>query len=82
MTPQDIRKARLRFGLSLAKMGRMLGFEGGHVAQSMHCLELPVDDDRHRPITKPRKMLLEIYLSGYRPANWPSRAPLRPRQRA
>ena len=77
MTPAQVRAARLSFNLSLFNMGQMLGFKGKSAAQAMHQIEIPAGENGHRPISKPRELLMEIYLSGYRPADWPKERPAR-----
>lgn len=67
MTPFELRSARLRMGLSLAEFARMLGYDGGQIKATAHRLELG-----ERTIREPQRRLVEAYLAGYRPPDWPS----------
>lgn len=67
MLPSDLRKARQRLGLSLAEMARMLGYEGSQIKATAHRLETG-----ERPLREPQRRLIEAYLSGYRPTDWPA----------
>ena len=66
MTPSDLARARHRLGLTLDTMASMLGYEGPHKRQMEHDLETG-----RRPVREPQRRLVEAYLSGYRPADWP-----------
>lgn len=44
----------------------MLGYQGGQRRQMMHDLETG-----RRAIREPQRRLVEAYLSGYRPPDWP-----------
>ena len=54
-------------GLSLAEFARMLGYDGGQIKATAHRLELG-----ERTIREPQRRLVEAYLAGYRPPDWPS----------
>ena len=64
--PETIRAARHRLGLSLAEFGRMLGYEGEHVRKMADDLETG-----RRPLRAPQRRLIDAYLLGYRPTDWP-----------
>lgn len=66
MTPKQFQQARHTLGLSLSSMARMLGYEGQHIRQQMHDLETG-----RRPIREPQRRLMQAYLDGYRPEDWP-----------
>jgi hypothetical protein len=68
MTPKDLARARERLGLSLFEMATMLGYLGEQRDQMMHDLTTG-----RRPIREPQRRLIEAYLSGYRPADWPNK---------
>ena len=58
--------ARLQLGLTLDQMADMLGYEGEHRRQMMHRVEVG-----ERSLREPQRRLLEAYLHGYRPNDWP-----------
>lgn len=66
MTPNQFRKARTTLGLTLTEMAEMLGYAGENLRQMGYDLE-----SGRRPIREPQKRLIEAYLSGYRPRDWP-----------
>ena len=66
MTPDELRQARLRLGLTLEAMATMLGYQGVQRRQMQHDLET-----ERRELREPQRRLVEAYLSGYRPADWP-----------
>lgn len=66
MTPQQLARARERLGLTLEQLADMLGYDGEHRRHMVHKLEQGV-----RPIREPQRRLIEAYLHGYRPADWP-----------
>lgn len=68
MTPDQLVRARKRLGLSLEALAMMLGYQGEHRRQMMHDLETG-----RRAIREPQRRLVDAYLSGYRPADWPDR---------
>ena len=68
MTPESIRKARHSLGLSLEAMATVLGYEGKQRRAMMHLIELG-----ERRVREPQRRLVEAYLSGYRPDDWPGR---------
>lgn len=68
MTPEQLARARERLGLTLSEMADMLGYEGEQRRQMIHKLEAGL-----REIRRPQTLLVEAYLSGYRPPNWPGK---------
>ena len=67
MTPDQLARARQRLGLSRAQMAMVLGYEGINAASQVHHLETG-----RRTIRDAQRRLVEAYLSGWRPADWPS----------
>lgn len=63
MTPDDIRAARRSLGLTQAQLADMLGY-----ARSDRVSE--IERGIERPSVAVRR-LLQAYLDGYRPADWP-----------
>lgn len=68
MTPQALKEARHQLGLSLSQMAHMLGYEGEHCKQQVRHMEMG-----NRTIREPQRRLVEAYLSGYRPPDWPAK---------
>lgn len=68
MTPQELQEARRELGLTLEQMAAVLGYQGIQRRQMMHDLETG-----RRAIREPQRRLVEAYLSGYRPPDWPRR---------
>lgn len=66
MTPDQIKEARHRLGLSLSELAQMLGYEGQHMRTQMDDLETG-----RRPLRGCQHRLLIAYLEGYRPKDWP-----------
>jgi DNA-binding transcriptional regulator YiaG len=66
MTSSDIREARHKLGLSLDAMAYLLGYVGSQRRQMQHDLETG-----RRRIREPQRRLVEAYLRGYRPDDWP-----------
>jgi len=66
MTPRELTQARLELGLTLEQMASVLGYVGKYRRQMMHDLETG-----RRAIREPQRRLIEAYLSGYRPKDWP-----------
>lgn len=68
MTPAQLSKTRRELGLTLEAMATMLGYQGEQRRQMMYDLETG-----RRAIREPQRRLVEAYLNGYRPADWPGR---------
>ena len=66
MTPHEIRAARQFVGLPLSHMAVMLGYKGKYTRQMMHHIETGV-----KPLREPQRRLLQAYIDGYRPTDWP-----------
>ena len=69
VTPKQLKEARLQLGLSVAQLADMIG------VSHQHARRMTVDPDRgaHRPINATVERLLQAYLDGYRPRDWPKR---------
>lgn len=68
MTPAELREARRKLGLTLEQMATMLGYQGSQRRQMMWDLE-----SGRKPLREPQRRLVEAYLAGYRPPDWPGR---------
>lgn len=66
MTPDQLAKARKKLGLTLDQMAEMLGYDGEHARSQVHHMETG-----RRDIRPAQRRLMEAYLSGYRPRDWP-----------
>lgn len=66
MSPDQIKAARHSLGLSLSEMAEMLGYQGNHARVQMDDLETG-----RRPLRGCQERLLQAYLEGYRPRDWP-----------
>jgi len=66
MTPSQLAQARACLGLTLEAMATVLGYKGKQRRQMQHDLETG-----RRTIREPQRRLVEAYLTGYRPDDWP-----------
>lgn len=66
MTPENIKEARHKLGLTLSQMAHVLGYEGQHAMQQVRKMEAG-----QRAIREPQRRLVQAYLDGYRPSDWP-----------
>ena len=66
MTPAQIKEARLSLGLTLDEMAYQLGYWGSGARGQMHNVE-----SGRRELRPPQIRLLQAYLSGFRPKDWP-----------
>lgn len=66
MSPTEVSAARRELGLTLEQMATLLGYQGEQRRQMMHDLETG-----RRPVREPQRRLVEAYLGGYRPEDWP-----------
>lgn len=66
MTGKELTQARHKLGLTLEQLATMLGYRGENLRQMAYDLE-----SERRPIREPQRRLIEAYLSGYRPKDWP-----------
>jgi transcriptional regulator with XRE-family HTH domain len=67
MTPAQLARARERLGLTLEAMATMLGYQGVQRRQMQYDLETG-----RRDVREPQRRLVEAYLAGYRPQDWPT----------
>lgn len=67
MNPKDMARARERLGLTLEQMATMLGYSGVQRRQMQYDLETG-----RREIREPQRRLMQAYIAGYRPADWPT----------
>ena len=67
MTPDEFAKARQALGLSRARMALMLGFDGTHAHAHVYRMETG-----ERTIRAAQRRLIQAYLDGYRPEDWPA----------
>ena len=66
MTPDQLARARKRLGLTLEQMALVLGYEGAQAkSQAQHM------ENGRREIRPAQRRLVEAYLAGYRPSDWP-----------
>ncbi len=67
MTAQELKHAKSLFGLTLSQLARMLGYEGKHGDRVVqHLLS------GERTIRPAQARLMQAYLDGYRPDDWPN----------
>ena len=66
MTPTELREARRKLRLTLEQMAPLLGYEGKHGVTDVYRLESGT-----RTIRPAQRRLIEAYLRGYRPKDWP-----------
>ncbi|MEO1408171.1 MAG: hypothetical protein AAFV54_17055, partial [Pseudomonadota bacterium] len=69
MTPKQIKQARHTLGLSLSQLAAMLGYQSDNPA-GLRTMGAKLEDGR-RTLRDPQRRLLDAYLSGYRPDDWP-----------
>ena len=67
MKPDQIKDARAKLGLTQAQLGAMLDTDG----QTVRRMEMPEDTSTHRKPAVRMVRLLQAYLDGYRPSDWP-----------
>ena len=67
MTPADLKEARLTLGLTLTQLAPLLGYHGTNGPRLVRRME-----SGDRTIRPPQVLLMRAYLSGYRPADWPT----------
>lgn len=66
-THDVIRAAREQLGLTRAQLGALLEVD----AQTVQRMEMPPDRATHRKPASRMLLLIEAYLRGYRPPDWP-----------
>ena len=62
----DPKEARQSLGLTQAQMGQMLGYQGERTRQMVYEIEAGT-----KPLMPCQARLLQAYLDGYRPSDWP-----------
>ena len=67
MTPQQIKTARLQLGLSVKEASELFEMDEGDIKR----IERSEKFSTHRKPPVRFIKLLNAYLSGYRPSNWP-----------
>lgn len=68
MTSADFKEAREILGLTQAQLGRLLDTDG----QSIRRIEMPESASTHRRPAPRMVRLIQAYLAGYRPNDWPA----------
>lgn len=68
MTPEQIKQARHKLGLTARDMGRMLDIND---QRTYRAYEAPTTAAMHRKPPARMLRLLRAYLAGYRPNDWP-----------
>jgi DNA-binding XRE family transcriptional regulator len=71
MADLDPKAARVKLGLTQTQMGQLLGYSGEHVRQMVY--EIETGD---KPLMPCQRRLLQAYLDGYRPKDWPKQSAL------
>lgn len=66
MTPTEFSRARKKLGLTLEQMAELLGYSGENAKSQVHHLETG-----RREIRPAQRRLMEAYLAGWRPSDWP-----------
>lgn len=68
MTPDEFTETRRRLGLSVTQLADMLGVSHQHARR----MSIAPDKGAHRPVNGTVERLLQAYLDGYRPKDWPT----------
>ena len=68
MTHKQFRAARKRLGLTVKQMSAMLSVS----MTQIHRIERIPGRDSHRAVTGTMERLINAYLDGYRPQDWPA----------
>lgn len=68
MTHTQLKQHRKALGLSVNQMALVLGCSSVHVRRMETCPSV----DAHRPINPQVERLIQAYLDGYRPTDWPA----------
>ena len=69
MNGKDMKEVRLRLGLTLAAMSKMLGYKS-EKPQNLRTQQQDLENGS-RNIREPQRRLTQAYLDGYRPSDWP-----------
>ena len=67
MTPTQLQQARRKLGLTLSDLAHLLGYEGEQARSQIHHMETG-----RREIRPAQRRLIQAYLEGYRPKDWPT----------
>lgn len=68
MTPKQIAAARAKLGLTLEQLATLLGVENDQRRTNMWQIE---NGYNARKLTRSQERLLQAYVEGYRPKDWP-----------
>lgn len=68
MTPEEFRQARKAFGLSSRQLALVLGYKYGNAVR-----QFETTGTSHRQPPRQTALLMQAYLDGYRPKDWPER---------
>ena len=70
MSPEEIKAARKKLGLTQAQLARVLGYstDGKVPGMAVSVMERATNP---RPLPEAQRRLLLAYLDGYRPPDWP-----------
>ena len=68
MTPTEVKEARHSLGLTQAQLGHLLDTDG----QTVRRMELDPAASTFRKPAPRMARLIQAYLDGYRPADWPT----------
>lgn len=69
MTPSELKQARHKLGLSQSELAILLGYDGNRCREQVYKMEVGL-----REIREAQRRLVEAYLLGYRPPDWPDDA--------
>ena len=69
MNGDQMRKARHELGLTSSQMARMLGYQSDK-SSNLNTMQRDLENGS-RCIREPQRRLVEAYLEGYRPKDWP-----------
>ncbi|MEE9271804.1 MAG: hypothetical protein V3U57_00820 [Robiginitomaculum sp.] len=69
MSGKEVREARLSLGLSLSDMALMLGYKS-QKTQNLRTMQNDLENGS-RNTREPQKRLIDAYMSGYKPTDWP-----------
>lgn len=70
MDSKKLKEARISLGLSLAEMAALLGYQSENV-RNLNTMQRDLENGS-RSIREPQRRLVEAYLDGYRPKDWPT----------
>lgn len=67
MTHKDFKRVREELGLSVSDAAQVLGCSRVHIMR----VQSPPGGETHRGVSAAIERLLQAYLDGYRPRDWP-----------